>query len=144
MSESKAASVVFTNGSYLAGQAQDSAEDAQRLADNAKQLAIEAQSNAMFYVGDTQPSNPQVGMVWVKINQANDNCLAPGKTSNTLRSGVIAKGSWSYTVAYGTPNRIVPKGSIMTASIWLDLTGENVSDLFLNLIRTLGEKKYGA
>lgn len=127
MSESKSASVVFTNGSYLAGQAQDAA-------DNAKRLAIGAQANAMFYVGDTQPSNPQVGMVWVQINQANDNFLAHGKTSNILRSGVVAKGSWAYTVAYGIPNWIMPKGSIMTASIWLDLTGENVSDLFLNLI----------
>lgn len=127
MSESKSASVVFTNSSLLA-------KNAQSAADNAKQLAIGAQANAMFYVGDTQPSNPQVGMVWVRINEANDNLLAQGRTSNTLRSGVVAKGSWSYTVAYGTPNRTIPKGSIMTASIWLDLTGENVSDLFLNLM----------
>lgn len=134
MAESKSASVVFTNGSYLAGQAQTTAENAQSAADNAKQLAIGAQANAMFYVGDTQPSNPQEGMVWVKINQLNDNWLAHHKTSNTLKSGVVAKGSWSYTVAYGIPNWIMPKGTIMTASIWLDLTGENVSDLFLNLV----------
>lgn len=127
MSESKSASVVFTNSSLLA-------KNAQVTADSAKTAAEVAQANAMFYVGDTQPSNPQVGMVWVKINEANDNLLAHGRTSNTLRSGVVAKGSWSYTVAYGIPNWIMPKGSIMTASIWLDLTGENVSDFFLNLI----------
>ena len=67
MSESKAASVVFTNSSYLAGQAQDSAEDAQRLADNAKQLAIGAQTTAdgknKIYRGSSLEDAPRSGVI---------------------------------------------------------------------------------
>ena len=134
MSLSQSSEINLTDNGKQALNAKKLANNAQDAADNAKQLAIGAQANAMFYVGDTQPSNPQVDMVWVQTNQANNNFLAHGKTSNVLKSGVIEKGLWSYTVAYGIHGWIMPKGSIMTASIWLDLTGENVSDLFLNLM----------
>lgn len=60
MSESKAASVVFTNGSYLAGQAQTTAENAQSLANEAQTTA---DGKNKIYRGSSIEDAPKSGVV---------------------------------------------------------------------------------
>lgn len=101
---------------------------------NASQIALQAQSNAMFYVGDNAPSNPKTGMVWVKVNQANDNWLAHGTTTNQLKTATMPRGNRflpDSEKVYGTPG-VKPSGTIMTLSCWLDLTGETTTDIYID------------